>query len=369
MMNEANSWLELSRANLLHNLAGVRALVGGARIIAVVKANAYGAGAVGMAQTLAANGVDAFGVASVAEGVELRTHGIGGMILCLTYFTKDEVDAIGEYDLRPTVFTSDAAHLLAEHARKLNRRINVWIKVDTGLSRLGVSYHAAANFIREIAQYSWLKIEGVFSTLAENPERDPLQVERLRLVREQVRDLRAVPFSTASSNAILSLPQSYFDAVRPGIILHGIEPSERERMDMNLVRRADLRPITMWKARVGYVKVVPAGEQVGYGVQPLLSRDTPIATLAVGWADGYPPRMSDGGFVLLRERRCPVLAVSANSTLVDATRAPDVVIGEEAVLLGKQGSEEVTAAEVARATGSVYRLLTSIPREVARRWL
>ncbi len=360
------SWLELSRADLLHNLAGVRRIVGSARVVAVLKANAYGAGAAGMASVLAGDGVDAFAVANVAEALELRTHGVAGMVLVLTYFTRGEVDAIARHDLTATVFTHEAAQWLHEGARRTGMPISVWIKVDTGLNRLGVPYPQAAAFIDQMAQYPALRISGVYSTLTENPERDLVQVQRLRSVRDQVPGLRALPFSIASSHGIVALRDSLLDAVRPGIMLLGLEPSDRARMDMQLVEQADLRPIMTWKARVGYVKRVPQGEQVGYGLRPPLAHDTVVATVTTGWADGYPPSMT--GDVLFGGRRCPVLAVSANSTLVDVSAAPAVSLGDEVVLLGRQGDAAVTAYEVAQAAGSVYRLLTAIPREVPRVW-
>jgi len=361
-------WLELSQERLLHNLRGVRALVGKAEIMAVVKANAYGAGAVGMARVLSSDGVEAFGVGNVLEGVELGEGGIRGTILCLSYFARDDVDAFFEYGLTPTVFSLDAARLLSERARARKRRLRVWIKMDTGLGRLGVPFQAAPDFIRQVGQQAHLEIEGLFSTLTENPERDPDQVRRLLQVRCQVPEWAHLKLSLASSHGILSLPASYLDVVRPGIMLLGWEPSERERMDMDLVRRADLQPIATWKTQVGYVKVVPGGEQVGYGRRAPLSQDTSVATLTIGWADGYPPAMGNGGHVLHRGRRCPVLAVSANSTMVDVTGSPEIAIGDEMVLLGKQDSEEITAAEMTQAAGNVYRLLAAVPPRVPRIW-
>ena len=175
--------------------------------------------------------------------------------------------------------------------------------------------------------------------------------------------------SIASSNGILSLPASYLDMVRPGIMLLGLEPSERDRMNMNLVQRADLQPIVTWKTRVAYSKVVSKGESIGYGRNPPLTSDMGIATLAIGWADGYPALMSHSGQVLIRGRRCPVISVTANSTIVDVTGLPEVAIGDPAVLLGRQSDEEITAAEMARASGqSVYHLLAAIPRQAPRLW-
>ena len=366
-MTDALNWLELSRSDLIHNLAGVRRLVGSRRIVAVLKANAYGAGAVGMARVLSANGVDAFAVANVAEAVELRTAGIAGMVLVLTYFTRGEVEAICEHDLSATLFTREAAQMVDERARANGKPVSVWVKIDTGLNRLGVPYAQAPAFIGEVRQHASLRIDGVYSTLTENPERDAVQVRRLMAVREAVPALRAVPLSIASSHGIVALPESYLDAVRPGIMLLGLEPSDRKRMDMRLVQQVDLRPIMTWKARIGYVKVVPEGEQVGYGVRPPLARATTVATLTVGWADGYPPAMQ--GHVQIGANRCRVLAVSANSTMVDVSDVPGVALGAEAVLSGQQGEAMVTAYEVAQASGSVYRLLTGVPRAVPRTWV
>jgi len=380
LLDSPTSWLELSRANLLHNLAGVRALAGETQIMAVVKANAYGAGAVGMAQVLAGAGVDAFGVATVSEGVELRRADIGGTIVCLAYFTRDEADAILDYHLTPSIFTLDAARFLSALAvnhnpqsaiRNLQSQISVpvWIKIDTGLGRLGVPFQAAPDLIREISQIEALRISGLFSTLTENPERDPIQLQRLLETRRAVPELVDVSLSLASSNGIVSLPASTLDVVRPGVLLHGLEPSERERMNLRLVARADLRPIATWKARVGFIKTVAPGEQIGYGFRPVLADATRVATLTVGWAVGYSAGMSQGGAVLIQGRRCPVVAVSANSTLVDLSGAPEIGVNDEAVLLGKQGNAEITAAEMAQMTGgSVYRLLTAVPHDVPRVW-
>lgn len=369
-----NNWLELSRANLLGNLAGLRRLVGTARIMPVVKANAYGAGAEPIAQALAAEGVGAFAVASVREAVELREAGIPGAIVVLTYFLRDEVDAILAHDLSPVVFTHDHVAWLAERAEARATRARAWVKVDTGLGRIGVPAREAADFVRWATKEPRLRVEGLLSTLSENPERNPLQVTRLVEVRAQFSEGAPLPLSLASSQGILSLPESYLDVVRPGIMLLGVAPG-RERLDTALVGRAELRPVVTWKARVAYTKTVPRGEQVGYGVRQALERDTPVATLAVGWADGYPQTIQGSGHLLLRGRRCPVLSVSANSTMADLTGLPGIASGEgrtdapaEGVLLGRQGVEEIGVEELARFAGSVYRLLATIPASVPRIW-
>ena len=207
--------------------------------------------------------------------------------------------------------------------------------------------------------------------MAEDPERDSTQVQRLADIRRQLPELaglrQKMRLSIASSNGILSLPTSYLDMVRPGIMLLGLEPSERDRMNLELVQQADLRPVVTWKARVAYCKVVSKGESIGYGRNPALTSDTAVATLAVGWADGYPSSMSQAGHVLIRGCRCPVISVTANSTLVDVSSLPDVAIGDQVVLLGKQADQEITAMEIARVSGqSVYHVLAAVPRHVPR---
>lgn len=361
-----NSWLELDRGNLLHNLAALRTLVAPARLMPVVKANAYGAGAIPIATIVAAEGIDAFAVASVAEAVELREAGIRGTILVLTYFDADEVDPILDHDLRPAVFTLEAAALLSGRAGTRGAVARVWIKVDTGLARLGVPHRDAAEFVRRVAKQPAVAVDGLFSTLAETPERNRAQVARLRAVAAELSDIGALPLSIASSQAVLSMPDSRLDIVRPGMALLGVAP-DAERLDPAIVSRLDLRPIVTWKARVAYVKVVPRGESVGYGPRPVLEHDAPIATLAVGWADGYPQTLQGTGHVLLRGRRCPVLAISANSAMVDVRDVGAVAIGDEAVLLGRQGAERITTEEIAAVIGSFYRVLASIPRAVPRK--
>lgn len=362
-----NSWLELDRANLLHNLAALRALVHPARLMPVVKANAYGAGAVPVSAAVAAEGVDHFAVASVAEAVELREAGIRGTLLVLTYFDAAEVDPILDHDLSPGVFTPEAAQMLGDRARARGVTARPWVKVDTGLARLGVPYREAPAFIRDVHKRPGLEVAGLFSTLAETANRNRAQVARLQEVATEVRDLGRLPLSIASTQGVLSMPESRLDIVRPGMALLGVAP-HAERLDAAIVQRVELRPIVTWKARVAYVKVVPRGECVGYGPRTPLERDTPIGTLAVGWADGYHQTLQGVGHALLRGRRCPVLAISANSAMVDLTGVDGVARDDEAVLLGSQGSERIAVEEIAAVIGSFYRVLATIPRSVPRVW-
>lgn len=367
-IKEYGGRLELSRAALLHNLAGVRRLVKPAQVMAVVKANAYGAGAAGMAGVLQDDGVTRFAVATVSEAVALRESGITGDVVCLTYFDRDDAEAIRQHDLTPTVFSDNGLSILGEVARKAGKRMHIWVKVDTGLGRLGVPVNEAAAFIDGLVRDASLNLAGVYSTLTENRMRDRQQLTRLLALREALPSASDPIWSLASSHGILTLPESCLDVVRPGVMLLGIPPSESERMDAARVADADLIPVVTWKARVAGVKVVPAGEQVGYGDQAPLSRDTHVASLMVGWSDGYQGSPGAKSSVLIGGQRCRVLALSANTTLVDVTGAASVNAGDEAVLLGSQGDAAISVEALAAAGGGVYRLLAAIPPRVPRIW-
>jgi len=367
-VRDYGGWLELSRAGLLHNLEGVRRLAEPARVMAVVKANAYGAGALGVARVLQEGGVDRFAVATVDEGVALREAGIRGDIVCLTYFDAGDVDAIWRHDITPTVFNDAGVALLNDAAPKQRSRPRVWVKVDTGLGRLGVPADEAAAFIDGILRDTPLEIAGIYSTLAERGDGDARQLTRLLALRERLPALAGAAWSLASSNGILTMPEAYLDVVRPGVMLLGFPPSEPERMDAARVAVADLTSIVTWKTRVSSVKTFSAGAQVGYGDQTPLAGDTRVGGLMIGWADGYTGSPQSESHVLIGGRRCPVLALSANTTLADVTAAGQVESGDEAVLLGSQGGAEIGVDELARAGGGVYRMLARIPARVPRIW-
>ncbi|MBI2215703.1 MAG: alanine racemase, partial [Candidatus Rokubacteria bacterium] len=244
-----NNWLEIDRDSLRHNLVRLRALVAPARVMPVVKANCYGAGAVPIARELTAHGIDGLAVATVAEAVELREHGLTGTVTVLTYFAADEADAIVGHELSPVVFSDESVAALARTAEGMRRPARAWVKVDTGLGRVGVPWTHAADFARRVAKQPHLRVEGLLSTMTENPERNPVQVKRLTDVRASLADLGPLPLSLASSQGLLSLPSSYLDVVRPGLVLLGVV-AHPEKLDPELVRRLDPRPVVTWKARV-----------------------------------------------------------------------------------------------------------------------
>ncbi|MEE8287551.1 MAG: alanine racemase, partial [Gammaproteobacteria bacterium] len=222
---EYGGWLELSRSALHHNLAGVRGLAEPAQIMAVVKADAYGAGATGMASALQDGGVTRFAVATVDEAVALCEAGIHGEILCLTYFDPGDAQAIQHHDLTLTVFSKSSVSTLAAIAGGSGGRLRIWVKIDTGLGRLGVPVEDAAEFIDGIVRDTPLNITGIYSTLSEDPDRDRQQLARLLALRQRLPAAFDAAWSLASSHGILTMPESCLDVVRPGVMLLGFPPS------------------------------------------------------------------------------------------------------------------------------------------------
>lgn len=365
-MRTYGGWLELSVPALRHNLSGIVKLAEPAAVMAVLKSNAYGAGAVELAGVLQDEGVTRFAVATVAEAAALRESGVDGDILCLTYFDRGDAEAIRHYDLAVTVFSPASAAMLAEMAAAGGERRRAWIKVDTGLGRLGVPAGEAAAFIEAVNDDAHLTIDGVYSTLTESRERDRQQLATLLELRAKLGALSGTVWSLASSHGILTLAASALDVVRPGIALLGFPPSEPDRLDAQRLAVADLIAVVTWKSRVADVKTIPAGSQIGYGEQPPLTGSTRVASLMTGWADGYHGTQRSQSCVLIGGRRCPVLALSANTTLVDVTDVASVVPGDEAVLLGRQGDAEVCVEELARTGNGVYRMLAGIPAAAPR---
>ncbi|MFQ5927340.1 MAG: alanine racemase [Terriglobia bacterium] len=347
------SWdprLEINTANLVWNLRQIQARVGGKAVMAVVKANAYGHGLVGVARALAAAGVEHFLTGKLAEARQLRAAGVHGLILNFGPFRDADAEEVIRLGISQNVYT-DQVEALNRAARRRNQPARVHIKVDTGLGRVGVPHDRALEFIKRVAALRGVAFDGIFTTFTEEPEFDPIQLARFQAIcrRAAERGLSLGLRHAASSDAILSLPAAYteFDIVRPGIMLYGLYPSERAEQE----RKIDLKPVLALKTRVAYVKTLRPGESVSYHRVFTASEPERVATLPVGYSDGFPRALEGKGSVLVAGRRCRILAISANATIVRLGAAP-AAPGDEAVLLGVQGGEEVTASEVAGLTGS-----------------
>lgn len=352
-IQRGDPWLELNSANLVWNLRQIQARVGGKPVMAVIKANGYGHGLVGVARELEKAGVSHFLVGKLDEARELRGAGIRGRILSFGPFAEADAEDIVRLDISQNIYT-DQVTTLDRAASRLERRVRVHIKVDTGLGRVGVHHEHALEFLGRVAALPTVEIEGVFTTFTEDADFDPVQLARIRSICEQAsrRGIRTGLRHAASSAAIADFPAAYeqLDMVRPGIMLYGLYPSERAEKE----RKLDLRPVLSLKCRIAYVKTLRAGESVSYHRVFKATQAERVATLPVGYSDGLPRALAGKGNVLISGRKCPLLAISANAAIARLGETP-AAIGDEVVFIGTQGSKTIPAGEVAGLTDtSVY---------------
>jgi alanine racemase len=308
-----------------------------------------------VARELEQAGVSHFLVGKLDEARELRRAGIRGRILSFGPFAEADAEDIVRLDISQNIYT-DQVTTLDRAASRLERRVRVHIKVDTGLGRVGVHHEHALEFLERVAALPTVEIEGVFTTFTEDADFDPVQLARIRNICEQAsrRGIRTGLRHAASSAAIADFPAAYeqLDMVRPGIMLYGLYPSERAEKE----RKLDLRPVLSLKCRIAYVKTLRAGESVSYHRVFKATQAERVATLPVGYSDGLPRALAGKGNVLISGRKCPLLAISANAAIVRLGETP-AAIGDEVVFIGTQGSETIPAGEVAGLTDtSVYSI-------------
>jgi alanine racemase len=373
------NWAEVSLSALRHNFRALQAHVGaGVTICAVVKCDAYGQGSEACALALEQQGATWFGVTSTDEGVALREAGVRSRILVLVgVFPGEEEDAL-RYDLTPTVHRAEDVHALSRAALRLGRRapVSVHVKLDTGMARLGLPLAELSEFAACINSCPQIELEGVFSHLAsaEVLDADDAQIQQQRFV-QAVRTLddhglRPPLRHLANSSATLGRPTSWFNFVRPGMAIYGYELPlvQRDGSPASEYRPLGLVPVMSWKTRVLSVRDVPAGQALGYNGTYITSAPARIAVIAAGYGDGLYRRLSPGGYVLLRGQRSLMLGrISMDLTIIDVTHITGVEIGDEVVLIGRCGDEQITAVDHARWAGTIpYEILCNLSERVVR---
>lgn len=355
-----------------HNLGVAQHAAGPRRALAaVIKANGYGLGALPLARRAREAGAAMLAVATMDEGVELRDGGIEGPILILMQPASEALHAAVAYDLTPMLCDLGAGKLLGDLARKAGRVLPVHCMVDTGMNRQGFSLASAARDIPSLARIAHLNIEGIAThfPIAERA-RDPFtlgQIDALKTVLATL-DEAGVPYDLvhgANSAGVINYGDSVFSMIRPGIMTYGVWPTEPPPEDN------PLRPVLRWVTQVSQVRAIEPGATVSYGRTYTADRGMIAAMLPVGYADGYRLALSNKAEVLIRGRRCPVRGrVCMDQMVVDASQVPGAVAGDEAVLVGKQGSEEITVVELAGLAGTIpYEILTGLGRRVPREYV
>ncbi|MDF9408015.1 alanine racemase [Pelotomaculum isophthalicicum JI] len=363
-------WAEINLDAIANNVREIRRVTKStAKILAVVKANGYGHGAVEVSRVALANGATWLGVARISEGVALREAGLEAPVLVLGYIPPEQAVEVVRHRLSQAVYTREMALVLAEAAARGGTRAKVHIKVDTGMGRIGlVSGPDIVDEILRLAKTPYLEVEGIFTHFA-NADADKnytkMQLERFLDITEALRKSGLdIPLKhAANSPALMEMPETHLDMVRAGIIVYGLNPSDRLKHT-----GLKLYPAMNLKAKVAYVKTVPAGFKVSYGCTYTTAKPTVIATLPLGYADGYPRSLSSKGEVLLNGRRRPVIGrVCMDQIMVDAGNDSHIKMGDEAVLIGRQDDEEITADDIAMKLGTInYEVVCMISLRVPR---
>jgi alanine racemase len=367
VIDTANAWLEVDLQRLALNLQSVRKHVRGRKVMAVVKANAYGHGLPRVGAHLAASGADALMVIDLAEAISLRGAGVETMILSFGAVPEHSYTTLIENGISQAVFADEIEGLSAV-ARRLGKKARVHLHVDTGLGRLGVPYRLARAYVERLARLDGLEIEGVMTTLAEYQDFDRLQVKRLQELYTWAHD-RGIDLGlrhAVSTGGLLSAGEElWLDMVRPGLLLYGYYPGPEEAEK----RKIDVHPALSVKSRVAYVKTIDAGESVSYHRTFIAEQETTVATLPIGYSNGYPRALVDRGEVLIRGSRYPLLSLITMNHCQARIEPGGGKIGDEAVLIGRQGDGVIPLQEVADKAGlSVYQMLTRFNPLLPRRY-
>lgn len=379
-------WAEIDLAVIAANVRELRRITRpDARLLVAVKANAYGHGLVAVARRAIESGADALGVARLHEAITLREAGLSAPILVLGYTSPDSVATLVRHDITQTLYAVETARAYAERIGQTGGRLKVHLKVDSGMGRLGILPGArryappgidvtgtAVKEILEIARLQEVELEGVFTHFASADSADKTYAEQQFTVYLDFLDrLQRAGFEipvrhAANSGAIIDMPHTHLDMVRAGISLYGLYPSDE--VDQSKIT---LVPAMSLKSRIIHLKAVPAGFAVSYGMTHTTEKPTTIATIPVGYADGYNRRLSNRGCMLVNGVRAPIVGrVCMDLTMLDVGHISDVNLEDEVVIIGQQGTESVTADEIAGMLGTInYEVTSAITARVPRVYL
>ncbi len=355
--------VEVDLGQLAQNLAAIRRHVGGARVMTILKANAYGHGLLPVARHMVKCGADYLGVAFLEEGILLRREGITTPILVLGGIAGEQIPLFLKHDLTITAPSVEKLRLIDEAAAAQGVKARVHLKIDTGMERIGIHYYSAGQLLEASLQCRHVEVEGIYSHFA---NADAADLSHARLQRERFFDVltfyekRSLPVPLrhiANSAGILQLPESHLDLVRPGILLYGVYPSAE------CARTIAVKPALTWKSRVAYFKVVQPGHPVSYGSTWQSDHPVRVVTVPVGYGDGYFRALSNKAQVIIRGRRHPTVGRVCMDALMVNLEQGTAYNGDEVTLLGG----DITAAEMAAWAGTIpYEVLTNINTRVPR---
>lgn len=365
-------WAEINLSNLDYNIKNIKAKLGsGTKIIGVVKADGYGHGSVKVAEVLRANGVDTFAVSTLQEAIVLREAGATEQIISLSLTPNFYSNVLVEYDITPVISSLENARAISKTATEAGKTVSGFIAADTGMGRIGYLTwdENAVSEIKEISQLPNFKIAGLFSHMSTADSADKtFSRQQEQCFNEFYDKLIAadieIPMRTfANSASVMELPSVYFDAVRPGIILYGCYPSDE--VDKSSL---SLKPVMSVKATISHLKDVPAGFSVSYGREFISKRPSKIATIALGYADGYPRPYAPKGEVIVNGVKAPLAGnICMDQCMIDVTDVPDVKVGDEVVVMGSDGKNTILADDIAKATGTInYEIICAFGQRLPK---
>jgi len=385
-LDSALVWAEIDLKTIAHNIRELRRITNPkARLMSVVKANAYGHGIIEVARQSIENGTEALGVAHIEEGIQLRKAGINAPVLILSYTLPEQSKELIEFNLTQTVYSYETAKSLSEAASAYGKKIKVHIKVDTGMGRLGLlpnqlrlsKYNkkikdGSVSEVESIFRLPMLELEGIFTHFATADKADRTYANnQLEIFMDFLNELRLagieIPVNhAANSAAIINMPEAHLDMVRAGISIYGLYPSEE--VDRSII---ELKPAMELKTKIIHIKKVPAGFKVSYGITYETEKPTTIATVSIGYADGLNRLLSSNGRMLVCGQSAPIVGrVCMDLTMLDVGNIPEAAIGEEVVVFGKQGNASITVDEIASAINTInYEVVSTIMERVPRIYL
>jgi alanine racemase len=368
--NYVQTWAEINLSNLQHNLNSIRRLISTeVKILATVKANAYGHGIERISNFLS-DKVDILGVASINEALTLKKQGIKTDILIMGNTLSEGWPLVVDKDIIASITDLRTANAINENAQNKNKKARVHIKVDTGMGRLGFWHEDAPDKIEQINKLSNIEIEGIFTHLssAESNENFTFrQLDRFNEVIKKIegKNIKVSFYHAANSVATLCYKQSHFNLIRPGLILYGVYP------DIHVDRLLDVKPVLSLKSKIAYVKNVESGRFISYGREYVTDKKSKIATIPIGYADGYTYLLTHKARVLIKGEFCPVVGrICMDQIMADVTHIKDVNVEDEVTLLGICGKNRISAEELAKLAGTIpYEVLCWISQRVKRKYL
>ncbi|WP_373897535.1 alanine racemase [Haloimpatiens sp. FM7315] len=363
-------WAEIDLDKLANNMKEIRRVAKSRDVIAVVKADAYGHGALDVAPLFLENGASRLAVAVISEAVELRRGGIESPIMILGFTPPNLIDNLLKYDIEQTVYSFEFAQEISQMAKKNNKTAKIHIAIDTGMGRIGfLPKEQSIEEVYKISKLDNIVIEGMFSHFSTADEKDKdytvAQIDKFNWFYEKLKE-KGVKINTrhiANSAGVIDLPEIHFEAVRPGIIQYGYYPSEDVSKDV-----IDIKPAMQLKTNIVHIKKIPAGEYIGYGRKFKTTRESVIATLPVGYADGYTRLLFNKAKVIVNNEFAPVVGrICMDQCMIDITDIKDVKIGTDVILIGETENIKFDAEDAAELLGTIsYEVVCMIGRRVPR---